>query len=36
MSYVGARTLDELCERARFIKITSASMKESGAHDVEL
>jgi IMP dehydrogenase len=36
MSYVGARTTDELCERARFIQITSASMKESGAHDVEL
>lgn len=36
MSYVGARTLEELCERARFLQITSASMKESGAHDVEL
>ena len=36
MSYVGARTLDELCERARFIQITAATVKESGAHGVEL
>jgi IMP dehydrogenase len=36
MSYVGARTTKELFERARFIRITGASQKESGAHDVEL
>ena len=36
MSYVGARTTQELFERARFIRITGASQKESGAHDVEL
>lgn len=36
MSYVGAVTTEELFERARFIQITSASMKESGSHDVEI
>lgn len=36
MAYVGARTTEELFQRARFIKITGASLKESGAHDVEL
>jgi IMP dehydrogenase len=36
MSYVGARTLDQLYERARFVQVTSAAVRESGAHDVEL
>lgn len=36
MSYVGAVTTRQLFERARFVKITGASVKESGAHDVEL
>lgn len=34
MGYVGARTLDELQEKAQFIQITSASLKESHPHDV--
>jgi IMP dehydrogenase len=34
MGYVGAATLPELRERARFIKITGASLIESHPHDV--
>jgi IMP dehydrogenase len=35
MSYCGARTIPELWERAEFIRITPAGMKESLPHDVE-
>lgn len=34
MGYVGAETMKDLRERARFIKITAASLKESHPHDV--
>lgn len=34
MGYVGAKNIDELQEKAEFIKITSASLKESHPHDV--
>jgi IMP dehydrogenase len=34
MGYVGCRTLDELREKARFCKISSAGMRESHVHDV--
>lgn len=34
MGYVGAPTMKELRERARFIKITAASLQESHPHDV--
>lgn len=34
MGYVGAKNLTELKEKAQFIKITSASLKESHPHDV--
>jgi IMP dehydrogenase len=34
MGYVGARTLKDLKERAKFVKITHASLKESHVHDV--
>jgi IMP dehydrogenase len=34
MGYVGAQTMKDLRERARFIKITAASLKESHPHDV--
>jgi IMP dehydrogenase len=36
MFYVGARTVPELQEKGRFIRITSASLKESHPHDVEM
>ncbi|MGD1009467.1 MAG: IMP dehydrogenase [Candidatus Aminicenantales bacterium] len=34
MGYAGCRTIDDLKERAKFIKITQASLKESHVHDV--
>ncbi len=34
MGYVGCRSLDELREKARFCKISSAGMRESHVHDV--
>jgi IMP dehydrogenase len=34
MGYVGCRTLEELREKARFIRITAAGLRESHVHDV--
>jgi IMP dehydrogenase len=34
MGYVGSRTIEELRERARFVKISAAGMRESHVHDV--
>ncbi|MDX2066373.1 MAG: IMP dehydrogenase [Fimbriimonadaceae bacterium] len=34
MGYVGAESLDELVERAEFMKITNAALRESHPHDV--
>jgi IMP dehydrogenase len=34
MGYAGCRTIEELKAKARFIKITQASLKESHVHDV--
>ena len=34
MGYCGCRTLDELRETARFVKISAAGMRESHVHDV--
>jgi IMP dehydrogenase len=36
MGYVGASNLGELYDRARFIRITSAGLRESHPHDVEI
>ena len=36
MFYVGARTIPELQDKGRFIRITSASLKESHPHDVQM
>ncbi|HET8605007.1 MAG TPA: IMP dehydrogenase, partial [Marmoricola sp.] len=36
MFYIGARTIPELQEKGRFIRITSASLKESHPHDVQM
>jgi IMP dehydrogenase len=36
MGYCGAATISELWERARFIRITAAGMKESHPHDVTI
>lgn len=35
MSYLGARTLEEMRERAQFMQITSAALAESRPHDIE-
>jgi IMP dehydrogenase len=34
MYYVGARTINELCETAKFMRITQASLSESHPHDL--
>ena len=34
MGYLGARTLEELQDRAQFVRITGASLRESHVHDV--
>lgn len=36
MFYVGARTIPELQERGRFVRITAAGLKESHPHDVQM
>ncbi len=36
MFYVGARTIPELQEKGRFVRITSASLKESHPHGVQM
>ena len=36
MFYVGARTNPELQERGRFVRITSAGLKESHPHDIQM
>jgi IMP dehydrogenase len=36
MGYVGAATLKEMREKARFVKITSAGLRESHVHDVSI
>src|SRR6195952_3771760 len=36
MFYIGARTIPELQDKGRFIRITSASLKESHPHDVQM
>jgi IMP dehydrogenase len=34
MGYTGARNLVELVDRARFVRISSAGLRESHVHDV--
>jgi IMP dehydrogenase len=36
MGYMGARTVKELQERARFVRITSSGLRESHVHDVSI
>ena len=36
MFYTGARTIAELQERGRFVRITSAGLKESHPHDIQM
>ncbi len=36
MFYIGARTVPELRERGRFVRITAAGLKESHPHDIQM
>ena len=36
MGYTGARTVEELREKARFVRITNAGLRESHVHDVTI
>jgi len=36
MFYVGAHTIPELQQRGRFVRITSAGLKESHPHDIQM
>jgi IMP dehydrogenase len=36
MGYVGAATLPEFQEKAQFVRITSAGLRESHVHDVTI
>ena len=36
MGYVGASTIEEFQERARFVRISSAGLRESHVHDVTI
>ncbi|MCJ8157352.1 IMP dehydrogenase [Sphingomonas sp. LaA6.9] len=36
MGYTGARTIEELKQRARFVRITNAGLRESHVHDVTI
>jgi IMP dehydrogenase len=36
MGYVGARDLDDLHEKAEFVRISSAGLRESHVHDVTI
>lgn len=36
MGYAGCKTIDELKENAKLIRITSAGLRESHPHDVQL
>jgi IMP dehydrogenase len=36
MGYTGAATLEALRERARFVRITNAGLRESHVHDVSI
>jgi IMP dehydrogenase len=36
MFYTGARTIVELKERGKFVRITAAGLKESHPHDIQM
>ena len=36
MFYTGARTIDELKQRGKFVRITAAGLKESHPHDIQM
>ena len=36
MGYCGARTLGELHQKAKFLRVTSAGLRESHPHDIQI
>ena len=36
MGYVGCKTIEEMRNKAEFVQITSAGMRESHVHDVQI
>ena len=36
LGYCGARTIDELRDRVRFVRISGAGLRESHPHDVKM
>jgi IMP dehydrogenase len=36
MGYCGCATIEELSQKAEFVEITSAGMRESHVHDVQI
>ena len=36
MGYCGAKTIEELHEKAEFVEISTASLKESHPHDIQI
>lgn len=36
MGYMGSKTIEEFCEKAQFVRITNAGVRESHAHDVQI
>ena len=36
MGYVGAASLPEMAEKARFVQVTPAGLKENHAHDIHI
>jgi IMP dehydrogenase len=36
MGYCGARTLPELTQKAKFLRVTSAGLRESHPHDIQI
>jgi IMP dehydrogenase len=36
MFYTGARTIDELQQKGKFVRITAAGLKESHPHDIQM
>jgi len=36
MGYLGCNTIDEMRQRAQFVEITTAGVRESHVHDVQI
>ena len=36
MGYTGCKTINEMRSKTQFVKVTSAGMKESHVHDVQI